>query len=38
MISVSSGADSQTEFTRGLVSSVAQACTEFDGRRAKFEE
>ena len=38
MLSVSAGAYSQTDLTRGLVSSVAEACTEFDGREAKFEE
>ena len=38
MISISTGADSQTDLTRGLVSSVAETCTEFDGRQAKFEE
>ena len=38
MISISTGVDSQTDLTRGLVSSVAEAFTEFDGRQAKFEE
>ena len=35
IISVSAGADSQTDLTRGLVSSEAESCTEFEGETSE---